>query len=130
MDDPALVVHRPGGAVLHRLGHIVDVDIVSEHLPGVPVFGGDWRTGKANKGCVGQGLPDDPGVAHYHTGLLFPLVVLTVNHFFIKAVLPPVGLIRHDHDIPPGRQSGLSPLKLEHSGKDDSVGLPALQQRL
>ena len=49
VDDPAFVVDRAGGAVLHRLGHVVDVDIVAEHIPGAAVLGRDGRAGDVYK---------------------------------------------------------------------------------
>ena len=69
VDDPALVVHWTGGPVLHRLGHVMDVDIVPEHLPGIPVLDGHRRAGETDKGSIGQSLPDNEGAAYHHPGL-------------------------------------------------------------
>ena len=47
-DYTAFVVYRAGSSVLNRLCHIIDVNIISEHLTGAAVFGGNRCTGKAN----------------------------------------------------------------------------------
>ena len=52
------------------------------------------------------------------------------DHLFSQAVLPPVGLVRHDYDVPAFRQRLPGLLELLHSGKDDTVGLTARQQLL
>ena len=128
LDDPALVVDRAGGAVRHRLGHVVDVDVIAEHLPGVPVPGRDGGAGKAHIGGIGQRLPDDAGVAHHGAGLLFALGVLLQHQLFLKAVLAAVGLVCHHHDVPPFGQRLFAPLELEHGGENNAVGLSAVQQ--
>ena len=53
VDDSALIVNRAGSTILHRLGHVVDVDIVAEHLSGAAVLGGNRSAGKADVCSVG-----------------------------------------------------------------------------
>ena len=38
MDDTAFIVNRSGRSVLNCLRHIVNVDIITEHLTGAPIF--------------------------------------------------------------------------------------------
>ena len=38
MNNSALVINRSGSTVLYRLRHIVNIDIISEHLAGAFVF--------------------------------------------------------------------------------------------
>ena len=130
VDDPAFVVDRTGGAVLHCLGHVVDVDIVAEHVPGTAVPGGDGRAGKADVGCVWQAVADDAGRANGGPHLQLALFILAGDQLFGEAILAPVGLIRHDHDVPALRQGLSGFLELLHGGEDDAVGLAARQQRL
>ena len=128
MHNPAFVVHRPRGAVLYGLGHIVDIDVVAEDLPGVPILGGNRRSGKANEGGVGKRVPDDSGITNYNSGLLLAGFVFAHDDSLIKPILAAVGLVRHDHDVPALRQRLFAPLKLEHGRKNDAVGCSAVQQ--
>ncbi len=130
VDDPALIVDRTGGSVLHGLGHVVDVDVVAEHFPCAAVLGGDGGSGKTDVSRIGKAVPDDAGGADGSVDLQLTPVVLPGDHLFGQAILPTVGLVRHDHDIPPLRQGLASFLKLLHGGKDDAVGMPARQQIL
>ena len=47
--DLALVVNGHGGIVLHRLGDVVDIDVIAEYLLGVLVHHLDGRAGEADK---------------------------------------------------------------------------------
>ena len=38
MDDSALIIDWAGRAILHGLGHIIDVDVIAEHLDSRAVF--------------------------------------------------------------------------------------------
>ena len=130
MDDATLVVDRPSGPVLHCLGHIVNVDVIAKHFPGAAVFGGDGSAGKPDVCRVGQAVPDDAGGTDGGMDLQFSLVVLSGDHLFCQAVLSPVSLVRHDHDVAPLGQGLAGLLELLHGGKDDAVGLAACQQFL
>ena len=130
VDNPALIVDRAGGSVLYRLGHIVDVDIVAKYLTGAAVLGRDGGAGKTDVCSVGQAVPDDAGCADGSLDLQFALFILFSDHLFRQAVLAPVGLVCHDHDIPALRQRLIGFLKLLHGGKDDAIGLTARQQLL
>ena len=47
-NNPTLVINRFCRFIFHRLGHIVNIDIVTEDLASIPVFEGNGRAGKAN----------------------------------------------------------------------------------
>ena len=46
---PALVIDRTGGSIIHRLTHVVNVDVVAEHFLRVSVAVADRRSGEADK---------------------------------------------------------------------------------
>ena len=129
VDDAALIVDRAGRAVLHRLGHVVNVDVIAEHLPRAPVFGGDRGAREPDVGRVGQAVADDAGGADGGADLQLALVVLARDDFLGQAVLPPMGLIRQNHDVATLGQGLAGLLKLLHRGKDNAVCLPVGQQR-
>ncbi|MCY1512902.1 hypothetical protein D9M68_473800 [compost metagenome] len=56
LGQPRLVVDGHGGAIFLGLLHVVDVDVVAEHRPGVAVFAGHRRAGKGHEGSVGQSV--------------------------------------------------------------------------
>ena len=127
VNDPALIVDRPGGSVLHGLGHIVDVDVVTEHLTGATVLGRNGRTSKADICSVGQAVADDSGCANNGLGFYFAVVLLPGDNLLRQTVLPPVGLVRHDNNIPAFGKRFAALLKFLHGCKNYSVGLTALQ---
>ena len=92
MDHSTFVKYRSGSAIFHSLSHIVNVNIVTENLAGVAVFLGDRSTGKTDKCCIGETVPDDPGSSDVNFSVLID---------FFKAVLSPVSFIGHHHDIAP-----------------------------
>ena len=47
------------------------------------------------------------------------------DNLLCQAVLPPVGLVCHDDDVPAFGELFAALLKLLHGGKDDAIGLPA-----
>ena len=62
------VVNRHRGAVFLGLLHVVDVDVVAEHRPGVAVLAGHRRAGKSHEGGVRQGIAQVLGVTDLITG--------------------------------------------------------------
>ena len=128
MNDPAFVVDRPCGSILYGLGHIVYVDIVPEHFAGTAVLGGDGSSSKADVGGIGQTVPNDPGSSDDRADFQLAIVFLPCHNFLSQAILPPMGLVRHDHDIPPLGQGLTAFLKFLHGREDDAVGLTACQQ--
>ena len=75
MNDAAFIVNRARCTVLHRLRHIVYVDIIAKNLARVAVFHGNWRSGKANKRRIRQCVADDPRVPHNDAPFLLSLLV-------------------------------------------------------
>ena len=49
IDYAGLIEYRASGAVLNRLRHVIDVDVVTENLLCITVFQRDWSTRKPNK---------------------------------------------------------------------------------
>ena len=64
----------------------------------------------------------------FHNHALTAVFLPPGNDLLCQAILPPVGLVHHDDDIPPPGQCRAAFLKLLHGGKDDVVGLTACQQ--
>ena len=128
VDNTALIIHGTGSTVLDRLGHIVNVDIIAKYFAGVAVFGGNWSACKANKSCIGQGVMDNTRIAYDCVGFFFALRIFSQNNLFIKAILPAMGFVGHDYNIPALGQRTLAALKLEHRGKDNSVCRAIFQQ--
>ena len=123
MNHAAFVVDRSCRAVLYRLRHIVNVDVIAEHLAGVAVFDGNRRSRKADKGGVRECVMQNPRVADRHAGFLVAFGILRHDHPLVKAVLPAVGFVCHDHNVAAFGQRLLATLKLEKRGKDDTVCL-------
>ena len=65
----------------------------------------------------------NPRVADRHAGFLVSVGILGHDHPLVKAVLPAVGFVRHDHNVAAFGQRLLSTLKLEKGGKDNAVCL-------
>ena len=99
MNHAAFIIDRAGRAILHRLRHIVNVDVIAEHLAGVAVFDGDGRSRKSDKGGVRECVMQNPRVADRHAGFLVAVGILRHDHPLVKTVLPAVGFVSHDHDI-------------------------------
>ena len=123
MNHAAFVVDRSCRAVLYRLRHIVNVDVIAEHLAGVAVFDGNRRSRKADKGGVRECVMQYPRIADRHAGFFVSVGILGHDHPLVKTVLPAVGFVCHDHNVAAFGQRLLSPLKLEKGGKDNAVCL-------
>ena len=112
MDHTAFVKHRPRRTIFNRLRHIVDVDIVTEHFARIAVHLGDRGSGKSYECRVGKAIANDAGSADMDLAVLIDL---------FKAVLPAMGLIRHDDNIAPFGKSGFRPFEFLHRGENDAV---------
>ena len=88
LHQAGLVVHLDRGAVLDGLGQVVDVDVVPEDHPGVPVGRLDRRAGEAEEARVGERIAQVPGQAVQ------------------QVVLGAVRLVGDDDDVAPLRQAG------------------------
>ena len=116
-DHTALVKHGARGIVLHSLRHVVDVDIVAEHLAGRAVLRRDGRAGEPDERRVRQGAADEQRGARV-------LLAVSVELLF-EPVLPAVRLIDHHHDVLAVGERGGFLLELLHRGEDDAVGAAA-----
>jgi hypothetical protein len=54
--DAVLVVQRDGGVVFHRLGKVIDADVLAKHLAGALFSGHQGRAGEGQESRVGQGV--------------------------------------------------------------------------
>ena len=79
MDDAAFIVNRSGRSVLNCLSHIVNVDIITEHLTGAPIFRRDGSAGEANVCSVRKTITNNPGSAD--NCLCFDLAVFLLAHY-------------------------------------------------
>ena len=130
MNHTTFIIDRTGSSILDSLGHIIDIDIVAENLPGVPILGGNGCPCKANERSIGECIADDARITNNDTSFFFTFVVLANNNAFVKAILPAVCLVRHDNDISTFRQRFLPMPKFEHRRKDDPVRRTTVQERL
>ena len=79
MDDAAFIVNRSGRSILNCLSHIVNVDIITEHLTGAAVFRRDRCASKANICSVRERITDDSGSTD--DGLGLNLAVFLLAHY-------------------------------------------------
>ena len=130
MNHATLIVNRASCAVFHSLRHIVNIDVIAEHLPSVAVLGGHGRTCKPDEGRIWQSIADDTRVTDHNSGLCFTLRIFAHDDTLIHAVLTTVGFVCHNHNVAASRQRLLPFLELKHGGEDDTVGSSAVQQFL
>lgn len=116
----ALVIDGARGAVVHGLAHVVDVDVVAEHLLRVPVAVADGRARESDKRSARQGL------SHLLAESLLHALALRVP--VLIAILRAVGLVAHHDDVAAGGEGRVALLKLLYGGEDDASALAALQQ--
>ena len=92
----AFVENRARCTVLHRLRHVVNIDIVSEHLPRGAVFHGNRRTCKPYERGIRKSISD-------HTRSSDPYASGFCIHPLFEPVLAAVRLIgHHDYVAPHG----------------------------
>ena len=119
IDYTALVVYGPGGSVLHRLGHVIHVDILSEHLLRVFVCGRDGSARKADETGVGQGFP------HLQCHALFHYLLLGIP--LLLAILRAVGLVGHHDDVLALRKRFVALGEFLYRGEQDAAAFSFLQ---
>ena len=91
LDDTTLIIHFLRSSVCHCLRHVIDVDIVSEHLLRIAVALGDGCTRKPDKRGIGQCFTHQQRKAFFHLlGLRVPMLV---------AILRTVSLIGYHDDV-------------------------------
>ena len=119
MDHAAFIKHRAGSAIFDSLGHIVNVDIITENLAGVAVLLRNRSTGKTDKCGIGETVADDPGCTDMNFTVLVDL---------FKTILSPVSFVRHYNNVAPLRKCGIGFLKLLHGGENNAVCFPIGKQ--
>ena len=100
----ALIVDRSRRAILHRLCHIVDVDIVAEHLARTAILCRDRRPRKADIRHIRQTVPNDTRRADHAFCDFLPFLIVRKTNPLRQTILPTVRLIRHHDNITPFRQ--------------------------
>ena len=128
MDNTALIINRASCTILHRLGHVIDINIITKDFSGITILGRDRRSGKADESCIRQSFMDDQCIADNSSGFLFALFVFRNDNPLIKAILATMGLICHNYDISAFGQWPFAAFELKHCCKNDAIGLPAIQQ--
>ncbi len=98
--ETAFVVYLYCGAVFHSLGDIVYVNIVPEYCRSVNI-GAFYRcAGKADKGCIRDGVPQILGEPIGNAlAVQFARIVLRVNQLCLKPVLCTMCFIGDNDDI-------------------------------
>ena len=128
MDNTAFIIDRSGGTIFHSLRHIVDIDIITEHLTSIAVLCRDGRTCKTNKGSIRQCLADNTGITNNHMCFLFTLGIFRHDNFLVETILTTVRLVCHDHNISALGQWLFATFKFEHGSKDYAIGTASFQQ--
>ena len=128
MNHAAFIIDRSCRAVLYRLRHVVNIDVIAEHLAGVAVFDGNRRTRKADKGGVRKCVMQNPRIADRRAGFLVAVGILGHHNPLVKTVLPAVGFVCHDHNVAAFGERLFSTLKLEKSRKNNAVCLTSGKQ--
>ena len=59
LNNTALVIYRTGGTIFHRLCHIIDVNIITEHLTSVAILHRNRCAGKSDEGRIRQSISDN-----------------------------------------------------------------------
>ena len=63
LGEARLVIDRHRRAIFLGLLHVIDVDVVTKHRAGIPVFARYWGAGKGHKRRVGQCVAQVLGIA-------------------------------------------------------------------
>ena len=95
VDDAALIIDRHSGVVENALGHVVNINAVTEDFDGVAVFQCHRSTREADERGIRQGVVYQSGGTDTH---------LTCHriHFFFEAVLATMCLVAHHDDVAAG----------------------------
>ena len=128
MDHAAFVVDRAGSAILYCLGHVINVDVIAEHLSGIAVFDGNRRARKADKGGVRECVVQNTCVADYNTCFLVAIGILRHHYAFVKSILSAMRFVCHNNNITALGKRLLSLFKFEQCSKDNAVCFASGQQ--
>ena len=64
LDNATLVINRTGSSILNSLGHVVNIDIITEDLTGTSVLHGKRSTRKSDVGSVRKTVANDSRCAN------------------------------------------------------------------
>ena len=76
LNNTAFVIDRTGCAIFDSLRHIINVNVITEHLTGAAVFRGNRSSGKANVCSVRQAVSDNAGSTNNTLGDFFAVLIL------------------------------------------------------
>ena len=99
IDYTRFIIYRAGSTVRYGLCHIVHVNIASEHLHRISVFGRDWCTCKTDIRSIRQRIVDDSCRADDSFGNIFALLILGHFDFLFKTILTSVRFIGHHDNV-------------------------------
>ena len=114
-----LVIHRSCSSVLHRLCHVIHVDVIAKHLSCVLLSGRDRSACKSYETCPGQCL------SHLQCHTLLHHLLLGIPCLF--AILRAVSLVGHHDDILPIRKRFVALGEFLYSGEYYSSAFSFLQ---
>ena len=114
--DTAFIINRACRAVLYRLRHIININVITEYLAGTFVFGRYRCTCKAYVCCIWQIISDDTG------GSVFQFTSFGFNAFG-KTILSTVSFVSHNDNISALGECFISFLKFLHSGENYAICL-------
>ena len=107
--------------VEHALRHIINIDAVAKYLNGVPVLQCHRCACEADERRMGKRVVNQSGCAYANLSC-FGI------YFFLKPILPTMGLVTHYNNVASFGQRSIILLKLLHRCKDDAIGGASIQQ--
>ena len=129
LDNTALIVNRACGTILHRLCHIVNVDVVAEHLTGTAILCRDRRSCKTDICCIGQAVADNARRADNNFRNFFAGLIGCHLDLFRQTILPSVRFVCHNNNVAAVRETLEGFLEFLHGREDDAVCFSACKQR-
>jgi len=125
-----LIVNRASCSILHSLCHIINVDIITEHLTSTAIFRRNWCTCKSDICSIRKCVADNSCCTDNTLCNFFTIFVFSNLNLFSKSILTSVCLISHYYNIVAFRQRLDGLLKFLHCGKNNPISLSAGKQRL
>ena len=126
----ALIVDRACCSVFDCLGHIIDVDVITEHFTGASIFLRDWSACKADVCCVGKAVANDTSCTHHDVGLFLSFFVGFCYNSFLEAILPTVCFVSHNNNVSSLGKCCFAFLELLHCREYNTVCLTVIEEFL
>ena len=128
LHDTALIVNRTSSTVLNSLCHIINVDIITEHLTGVSIFHSDRRSRKSDICSVRERITDNSSRTDDLTGNKLAVLVLRHFDFFCQTILSSMSFVSHNNDVSAFGQRFARFLEFLHRCEDNAVCLATVKQ--